>query len=142
MESKIKFVIANTLDNVRLVGLATNSISSLRFDSLQDCAFIETAIVEACTNVVEHAYEFNPDKNMEIDIELKSNQIIFIITDEGHSFDPCQAKPFEFDPNDIENLPEGGMGICILNTIMDEIQYVTRDGKNHLKLIKHVPQTN
>ena len=142
MNAQVKLKVTSTLENVRLVGLAAKSISSLHFDSPEDCEFIETAIVEGCTNVVEHAYRFEPDKKIEVDIELKPNQLIFTIIDEGHRFDPSQAKPFQFDPDDLDNLPEGGMGIFIFNTIMDEVQYVTRAGKNHLKLVKHAPQMN
>ncbi|MCI0496581.1 ATP-binding protein [candidate division KSB1 bacterium] len=138
MNASIKLVIASTMENIRLIGLAVKSISSLTFNSSQDCDFIETAIVEACTNVVKHAYKFDATQKIEIDIELNSNKIKFTITDEGRTFDPSHAKPFEFDPADIENLPEGGMGIYIFKSVMNDIQYVTQSGKNQLKMIKQV----
>ncbi len=142
MKAHVKLRVASTLENVRLVGSVAKTISSFHFDSPEDSQLIETAIVEGCTNVVEHAYQFQPDKNIEVKIELSSNSLIFTIIDEGRQFDPSNAKAFDFDPTDLENLPEGGMGIYIFNTIMDEVQYATQKGKNHLKFVKYVNQMN
>lgn len=142
MNAHVKLKVASTLENVRLVGSVAKTISSLHFNSQEEGQLIETAIVEGCTNVVEHAYQFEPDRNIEVNIELNDTSLIFTIIDEGRLFDSSKIKPFEFDPEDIENLPEGGMGIYIFNTIMDEVHYATREGKNHLKFVKYVNQLN
>ncbi|MFZ5517388.1 MAG: ATP-binding protein [Candidatus Zhuqueibacterota bacterium] len=138
MNAHVKLNIPSTLENVRLVGSVARTISTYQLVSPADSQLIETAIVESCTNVVEHAYQFEPTKNIEVLIELNPTSLIFTIIDEGRQYDPSNARPFDFDPTDIENLPEGGMGIFIFNTIMDEVHYATRMGKNHLKLVKYV----
>ncbi|MCZ7603337.1 MAG: hypothetical protein M5R37_10725 [Melioribacteraceae bacterium] len=42
----------------------------------------------------------------------------------------------EYDPEDIENLPEGGMGLYIIDQLMDEISYKVLDGVNIFSMKK------
>ncbi len=140
MNASVKLIIKSTLENVQLIGLAAKSISSLQFSTVKECNYIETAIIEALTNIVKHAYKNNSDRTIETTIELCDNGICFTLTDKGHCFNPANAPPFNFDPNDLDNLPENGMGIHIYNIIMDEVHYLTTNGKNELKLVKYIPQ--
>ena len=137
MSTTINLSVLSTLESVRLIGLAAKGVSSLIFDSSNECEFIETALVESCTNVVEHAYNFKPDKSINVDIEIEKNKNIFVITDQGKSFEPAKVKNFQLNPEDIKNLPEGGMGIFIVDKIMDEVNYVSNKGENKLKLVKY-----
>ncbi|MBD3289852.1 ATP-binding protein [candidate division KSB1 bacterium] len=140
MNAAVTLAIKSTLDNVRLIGSAVKGISSLKFHSVRECNYIETAVVEALTNIVRHAYQYNPEQLIEIIIEITSGTICFTIRDEGLSFDPEDAEPLSFDPNDVENLPEDGMGIFIFNSIMDEVHYMTMNGKNQLRLVKYTSE--
>jgi anti-sigma regulatory factor (Ser/Thr protein kinase) len=45
---------------------------------------------------------------------------------------------FVYDPNDRRGLPEGGMGLFLINKIMDEVLYKTKDGTNILTMIRHI----
>jgi len=42
----------------------------------------------------------------------------------------------QFDPINVENLPEGGMGLSIIHQIMDCVAYETTNGRNKLILTK------
>jgi anti-sigma regulatory factor (Ser/Thr protein kinase) len=39
---------------------------------------------------------------------------------------------------DFDEHPEGGYGIFIIKSMMDEVQYFHADGFNHLKMIKYL----
>jgi len=40
----------------------------------------------------------------------------------------------DYDPDDLASLPEGGMGLYLLHSLMDHVDYVSRDGRNVLTL--------
>lgn len=134
MNASIKIIVKSTIENVRLVGLTVKSISSLQFTSKRQCIRMETAIVEALTNVVKHAYQNQPDRTIEMIIDIRDDQICFTIIDDGLSFNPDKLSGHTVDP---DNLPENGMGIHIYCTIMDDVHYSTSKSKNTLKLVKH-----
>ena len=41
---------------------------------------------------------------------------------------------FEFDPTDVANLPEGGMGLHLIHSVMDEVRYHSEGGRNALTM--------
>ncbi len=99
---------------------------------------IELCLAEALNNIIRHAYKNNPGKLVNIKVEKEGNEIRIILVDYGIPR-PENVKPtLCFDPDDIENLPEGGFGLYLIDNLMDENIYRTADGKNVLLLKKYV----
>jgi serine/threonine-protein kinase RsbW len=43
---------------------------------------------------------------------------------------------FDFDPTDLLEIPEGGMGLSLIASVMDEVTYRSDDGQNVLTLLR------
>ncbi len=99
---------------------------------------IVLALDEMCSNLMIHAHQCDPDHLLDlvIKIEPKGN-VVFEIMDDGTIFD-INA----FDEPSLDNLisikRKGGLGIRLVKTIMDNIEYLTRDGRNVCRLTKRV----
>lgn len=102
------------------------------------CSEIEICLTEAINNIVKHAYEENFTQSINVKITLKEKLIKLELTDHGISRREFRKPTLEFDPNDIENLPEGGMGLYIIDQLMDEISYKTENGVNIFTMKKVV----
>jgi len=89
-----------------------------------------SAFGEAFNNIAIHGYRSGPPGNVDIEIESDEEGIVIRLIDTGSSFDPnCVAVP------DMADLPESGMGLFIINSFMDEVDY--SPGKpNVLRLAK------
>jgi serine/threonine-protein kinase RsbW len=98
----------------------------------QDQSELEICIVEALNNVVRHSYKAKPDNFiiLELDIDIDENLVVIKIVDTGMSRTDFSKPTLQYDPLDIENLPEGGMGLFIIDRLMDSTNYETEDGKN------------
>lgn len=69
-------------------------------------------------------------------IYIPSNGILKIkFTDEGIPFDPTSVRAPNIKEK-IENRKIGGLGIFIVNKLMDRVEYVYLSGKNNLTIIK------
>jgi serine/threonine-protein kinase RsbW len=96
------------------------------------------ALDEMCSNLMIHAHHCNPDDLFELQIHVeRNNPVVFEIIDEGSSFDINQ-----FAEPDLGNLVnekrKGGLGIRLVKSIMDKIEYDKRNGKNICRLVKNV----
>ena len=96
------------------------------------------ALDEMCSNLMIHAHHCNPDDLFELKIHLVSeDMVVFEIIDDHSAFD-INA----FSTPDLGNLVhekrKGGLGIRLVKTIMDKIEYQTSDGKNICRLSKKV----
>lgn len=96
------------------------------------------ALDEMCSNLMIHAHHCNPDDLFELRIIIeKNNPVIFEIIDDGNAFDINQFNEPELG-NLVNEKRKGGLGIRLVKSIMDKIEYQKRSGQNVCRLIKHV----
>lgn len=79
------------------------------------------AIVEAVVNGMKHGNKGDLSKNVSISFELKLNEIIVTISDEGKGFEP-DALP---DPTNSERLGvPSGRGVYLIKKLVDDYKYI------------------
>lgn len=100
------------------------------------CNAVEICLTEALNNVIKHSYGGDASKPIDINIRKDSKLLELEIVDVGAPRQNLIIKDLDFDPADIENLPEGGMGLFIIKQLMDELDYSSKEGKNYFILKK------
>jgi serine/threonine-protein kinase RsbW len=89
------------------------------------------------SNLMIHAHQCNPNDLFELTVEVKNNQVIFELIDEKNVFDINSfAEPALHDL--ITEKRKGGLGIRLVKSIMDAIEYQRRDGHNVCRLVKKI----
>jgi serine/threonine-protein kinase RsbW len=138
----ITLVIESRLDNVSLFGVAVKGICDyLSLDKL-DSYYIELCAVEAVTNVIRHAYGSRPGHKVEVTLSVLRGDMIFRVSDTGAHMDIKKAHVFHFEPGKPHTIPESGMGLFFIHSLMDEVTYETSEGRNILTLRKHLAKEN
>jgi serine/threonine-protein kinase RsbW len=101
---------------------------------------LELALTEAVTNVIRHGYgpEGGP---VRVEAEVLGDQMQLCIFDwgrpiPGEALAGAGARRFDFDPDDLDALPAGGMGLSLIAMLMDEVSYRTDLGQNRLTLLR------
>lgn len=139
---QITLTINSRLEDVLLIGMAVNRLSAA-FLSKEDSWRIELSVVEAVTNVIKHAYLYTPDKEVSVSLNFQDDRLRIKVMDRGCAMDPRllkerDARIFCFSRGNVQALPEGGMGIALINQIMDEVCYERDRGRNTLTLTKYL----
>jgi serine/threonine-protein kinase RsbW len=78
-----------------------------------------TALVEACTNAIEHGNKYSKQKRVRIEVQFDDARIVGRIQDEGAGFD--FAKFLAGPPPD--PLSERGRGIMIMKAFTDDVHF-------------------
>lgn len=105
---------------------------------------IELAIDEACTNIIKHAYKYNPDGIIEIRLSVQNvgktnRKFIVEILDSGVSFDSSKYTAPDMTEY-FRKLRHGGLGIVLMKKLMDEVEFGPSVGnRNTIRLIKYLP---
>lgn len=103
-----------------------------------DISEMVLAIDEMCSNLMIHAHQCNPDDLFELHINAEQNRpIVFEIVDDGAVFDINQFREPELG-NIIHEKRKGGLGIRLVKSIMDKVEYERTDGVNICRLTKKV----
>lgn len=99
---------------------------------------IVLALDEMCSNLMIHAHHCNPDHVLELHIEVSDDRrFVFEIVDDGSMFDINTFRTPDID-NLVQDKRKGGLGIRLVRSIMDKVEYYNKDGKNVCRLTKTV----
>lgn len=99
---------------------------------------IVLALDEMCSNLMIHAHHCNPEDLFELHIDIdKNDPVVFEIVDDGTVFDINQFHAPALD-NIVQEKRKGGLGIRLVKSIMDKIEYQNISGRNVCRLIKSV----
>jgi len=87
-----------------------------------DTYSVELSVDEACTNIIEHAYEGIQGGDIEITCDSDTKALTVIIRDHGKPFDPSNLAPPDLDA-DLNSRQVGGLGVFLMKKQMDEIRF-------------------
>lgn len=97
----------------------------------KDVYNIQLATDEAASNVIEHAYEKNPDGMLELSCGVRDDRITIVLVDHGESFDPSEI-PLPDLKADLSDRKIGGLGIFLMRKLMDEVHYEVKPNKGNI----------
>ena len=96
---------------------------------------LELAVDEACANVIEHAYNKDSTKRVSIRATFNQDFLRVEVIDTGKGFDPSTVEQAEVNKL-IAARRSGGLGMRLIKTLMDEVQYEIIPGqKNELRMV-------
>ncbi len=98
---------------------------------------IVLAVDEICANLIIHANQEDPSKYISLAIHKQPSVLKFEITDNGVAFQKSNYK----EPNIEEHVKvgkKGGVGIALVNRIMDKVEFSTNGSKNICLLYKKI----
>ena len=103
----------------------------------QDIEELGTAVIEACTNAMEHGNGLDPERPVEIHIVVGEDRIAVEVMDEGVGFDYGTWQPAE------DLLRERGRGILIMREFTDSLDYGrAADGRFLVRLTKNLTNSD
>jgi len=128
LSNHVKMTLPAIVGNEGFARAAVAAFCAPLSPSLEEINDIKTAVSEAVTNVIVHAY---PDRSGEIDVEVTiyDDRLISIsITDDGIGFDDVgQAKKPFFTTKSADE--HSGMGFTIMEAFMDELEVRSEVGR-------------
>lgn len=129
--------IPSQTDNLEIIRNFISGIAKKVGFEEEDVNKIELAVDEACTNVIEHAYQHDESQDIDIAIKIDYQKFTVVVADQGRSF-----KMEEVEIRDMKSylaeLRVGGLGIYLMKTLMDEVDYRSKPGvKNQVRMVKY-----
>lgn len=107
----------------------------------EDVSKIALAIDEACTNVIKHAYEFDPTRKIDVTVRSGNGAMEILIADSGKDFDPTVISSPDMEEY-LSQYQRGGLGVYLMRSLMDKVEYNIVPGKrNEVRLVKYLPRS-
>ncbi len=138
---KYKLKIPSITENLKMIREFVLKISAKTGFNEETQEQIALAVDEACTNVIKHAHHHDARRLMDIQIQTDANKMKITITDKGRGFDITKLKDPDVEKF-IKESRHGGLGIYLIKTLMDEVDYEFNPGvKNQVQLTKYLQKS-
>lgn len=98
-------------------------------------AQIALAVDEALCNIIRHGYNRRPDGPVTMEIRALPvdtagrGGIVIVFEDEARQVDPAAIRG-----RDLDDIRPGGLGVHIMQQLMDEVRYERREGGTGMRL--------
>jgi serine/threonine-protein kinase RsbW len=105
--------------------------------SPNDVYAIQTAVDEACSNIIDHAYGGENKGEIFIKVKETKENLKIVLRDQGEPFDP-ENVPEPDLTSALEHRKERGLGIFFMQKLMDEVIFEFSEKRgNKLTLVKN-----
>ena len=122
---KKRFRIGCSKDNLALIReFVKNQLQLLKVQGPESEQFV-LAVDEACANCMIHQHQCDGSSTIEVAVFLKRGTLYAEISDSGKAFPIDRYSPQRIDEI-IRNRGKGGLGLKIIQTIMDEVRVEQR----------------
>ena len=137
-ERKFLMQVPSSTENLAMIRQFLDGIGQQAGISEGEVAKIVLAVDEACSNVIEHAYQRDAAQEVVIHVRFDDDALKVTISDTGLGFDPTKIEPQELEEL-IAKRKKGGLGLRLIRTLMDEVHYDMEPGKkNQIQMLKKI----
>jgi anti-sigma regulatory factor (Ser/Thr protein kinase) len=103
--------------------------------SEDDTATVNLLLDELVTNVIKYGFDDGLDHQIFVSVVLDGDNMTVRVEDDGKPFNPLDAPPPKLDLP-IEERPIGGLGVHIVKTMADSLEYQRDAGRNIVTMRK------
>jgi serine/threonine-protein kinase RsbW len=97
---------------------------------------VQMAVDEACSNVIEHAYQGQDKGEITLSCDCHAEEWIIQIYDQGRAFDPDSVPEPDLNAS-LDEVKTGGLGLYFMHQLMDEVEFSFDEEKgNRLRMVK------
>lgn len=132
MKEHIKISLPGKPEYVSIARLTASVIANQMGFNIDDVEDIKVAVGEACNNAVLHGKSH--EEVFEIQFEVQDGRMVIEVRDNGNGFDLD-----EYQAPEPGELRENGLGIFIMKTLMDEVEFIpVQNNGTTIRLVKEL----
>lgn len=130
MKEQVKITLPGKPEYVSIARLTASVIANRMGFDIDEVEDIKVAVGEACNNAVMHGK--GEEENYDICFEVYQTRMVIEVRDNGIGFDYT-----DYQAPELGELKENGLGIFIMKTLMDEVEFIPVPGDGtRIRLVK------
>jgi anti-sigma regulatory factor (Ser/Thr protein kinase) len=126
--------IANRLSEVERVANAIEAFGATHVLSADVVFAFNLALDEVLTNTICYGYDGVGEQRIRVHLRVRAAIVEAEVQDEGRPFNPLDVPPPDLESR-LEERPVGGLGVHIVRSLMDEVDY-RRDGVRNILTLR------
>ena len=136
-DDSLSIVLANDLADVPRAAERVEAFCRTRGIPGRTIHRFNLALDEVLTNVITYAFSDRLRHAIDVRIELRDGDLTATVSDDGDPFDPLSQPPPDIHAP-VEDRRIGGLGIHLLRSLTEAVEYRRADGRNRLTFLTRV----
>lgn len=135
VDNKVIIELMSKSENEGFARVAVAAFVSQLDPTIEELSDVKTAVSEAVTNSIIHGYDNKVDESIRIEISILKNEITISIEDFGKgitNIDQAREPLYTSKPE----LERSGMGFTVMETFMDKLEVVSKEGEGTKVIMK------
>lgn len=140
-ERALTLLLDSRLENVALASSALRAVAGEVGFAREECERLELCVVEALTNVIQHAYQGEAGHPVTLHVVITGEELEMRVHDEGRPMpDGLLERPEPDEATEVDQLAESGRGVFLIRRIADRLDYRQGPEGNTLVLTRRLPR--
>ena len=135
-DQNLVVLVKNDLDEIGRLAEQVEAFGDLIGMGPKEIFEVNMSMDEIITNIISYGYEDDAQHQILVEITRDRNSISILIEDDGKAFNPLADAPEPDMESSLEDRRVGGLGIHLVKTVMDDVTYSWRGGRNRLTMKK------
>ena len=133
----VQVVLTNKLEEKRKLLAALENFAQQNHVPVLVVRAADLALEEHLTNVINYGYDDARPHEIIVRFSLEQNQLVIEVEDDGKAFNPL-TRPQVDTSVPMDAKPIGGLGIHLMRSFMDGLDYRRQANKNILQMRKRL----
>lgn len=125
----------NRLPEIRRLSAAVEAYGEVQAIPDKVVFQVNLALDELLTNIISYGYADGAEHEIAVRLSLDQRTLTVEIEDDARPFNPLDRPPPDLEAP-LEARPIGGLGVHLVRTFMDSVEYRQDEGRNRLTLRK------
>ena len=131
----IEISLANDLREIAAAAAKIDAFCEAHTLASQIAYAVNLAIDEILTNTISYGYDDDETHRIELILRLEGEALVVVIVDDSRAFDPSLAQQPDIGAS-VEDRDLGGLGLFLVQQMMDGVAYQRVDDCNVVTLTK------
>jgi len=138
--SSVTAVLVNQRAEIQRLGEIAERFGADNGLSDDEVMSVNLVLDELVTNIMDYGYDDGGRHEIRVTMTAEHGTLTIEVEDDARAFDPLAAPPPDLDLP-LEERPIGGLGIHIVRSVMNTVEYQRREGHNILTMRKTIGRT-
>ncbi len=135
MKNAVSIQIKNDLSELSRIKEIVGEFNRSHNLPLQAASAISLALDEIITNIISYGYDDRKEHEISIQLSRQPGELILQIEDDGRRFNPLDFPQADTE-SALDDRQIGGLGIYLVRSVMDDMEYGRHNEKNCLTMKK------
>lgn len=137
MTSSMSVTLVNDLAEVEKLSRLVEAFGEAEGLQPESVFNVNLALDEVITNIIRYAHDDGRQHPIVVRLAIDQGVLTAHVEDDGRAFNPLEAPVPDIGAS-IDERPIGGLGIHLVRSVMNSVEYRREDGRNVLTMKKRL----